>query len=340
MIERVRVAIRPPRVGNYFVAPKEHLEFVPSGCKLLDLALGGGWAESRISNIVGDKSTGKTLLAIEAAATFVRKYEKKGKVRYREAEAAFDKPYAAALGMPVDRVDFGSEPMVTVEDLFEDLTKVIDGAHGPELYILDSLDALSDRGEMGREIDEGTFGAEKAKKMSQLFRRLTQSMAAKQVTLIIISQIRSKIGYTVGRKTTRQGGLALDFYASQVLYLSQVARLVKTMSGITRVVGISILAKMDKNKVSANYREAEFDVIFGYGVDDVRACLKWLDEAKSLKETGVSKDQIKTYGRSIQEWPDAEYYAELERIHEIVDRRWREVELGFLPPRRKYEDLA
>jgi RecA/RadA recombinase len=190
---------------------------------------------------------------------------------------------------------------------------------------------------MARDIDEGTFGAEKAKKLSQLFRRLTQKMAEKRVTLMIISQVRSKIGFTMGRSTTRQGGLALDFYASQVLYLSQVNRLVKTISGITRVVGISILAKLDKNKVGANYREAEFDIIFGYGVDDVRACLKWLDEAKSLAEAGVAKDKIKGYGREIQKWPDDEYVAELDRIHALVDRRWREIELEFLPPRQKYD---
>jgi recombination protein RecA len=334
VIERVRSTKRE-KIGNYFVAPKTHLSFIASGCKLLDLALGGGWAEGRIANIIGDKSTGKTLLAIEAAANFIRKYPK-ARVRYREAEAAFDKPYAGALGMPISRVDFGTAPMVTVEDMFEDLTAIIEKANGPELYILDSLDALSNRAEMSREIDAGTFGAEKAKKMSELFRRLTQGMADKRVTLIIISQIRSKIGFTMGRTTDRQGGRALDFYASQVMYLAQVGRLVRTIAGIKRPTGVSILAKIDKNKVGLPFREAEFDITFGYGVDDIRACLEWLQLAGSLSESGVAKDKIKNYGRAIQAWPDDEYAEEVKRIHEIVDRRWREVEQSFLPVRRKY----
>src|ERR1019366_3976564 len=89
--------------GNYFSSPKTGIEFISSGCHNLDLALGGGWAEGRVSNIVGDKSTGKSLLAIEACANFAIKYPK-GTIRYREAEAAFDRPYAEALGMPVDHV--------------------------------------------------------------------------------------------------------------------------------------------------------------------------------------------------------------------------------------------
>jgi predicted ATP-dependent serine protease len=59
--------------GNYFAHPKTKLKFIPSGCKLLDLALGGGWARGRVANIVGDKSTGKTLLCIEAAPTSHRR---------------------------------------------------------------------------------------------------------------------------------------------------------------------------------------------------------------------------------------------------------------------------
>src|SRR4051812_44225583 len=75
--------------GSYFTKPISDIEFIPSGCKLLDLSLGGGWARRRISNIVGDKSTGKTLLAIEASANFAQMLKKRCVVRYREVEDAF-----------------------------------------------------------------------------------------------------------------------------------------------------------------------------------------------------------------------------------------------------------
>lgn len=320
--------------GSYFAAPKSSLSFIGSGCKTLDLALGGGWAEQRIFNVVGDKSTGKTLLMIEACANFARKYPK-GKIRYAECEAAFDPQYAAALGMPVDRVDFG-KALETVEDMFEELNEIVAKAKVPTLYILDSLDALSDRAEMGRDLDEGSYGANKAKAMSQLFRRLTGKLARSNVTLGIVSQIRDKIGISFGRKTTRSGGHALDFYASQVLYLAHLGTEQRTIKGIKRPASIKVRGKVDKNKVGLPFREAQFEIFFGYGVDDYKACLDWLNEVKSLKLTGVAKTDITTEARRMMRADPAEFAEKIARLHKLVEDRWYEIETSFMPTRKKY----
>lgn len=325
---------RVAKGGNYFAAPKKDMKFISTGCKVLDLAMGGGWVEGRISNIVGDKATAKTLLCIEAAANFAMKYPK-GNIYYRESEAAFDEKYAEALGMPMSRVDFGEKP-ATVEDFFEDLTAIAKGAKQPALYILDSLDALSDRAEMDREIDQGSYGASKAKKMSELFRRTVRSVEKSQVTVIIVSQIRDSIGAMFGRKTTRSGGRALDFYASLVLYLTYTGRMTRTKHGVTRPVGISVKAMVDKNKVSLPYREAEFEVRFGYGIDDAAACLNFLKNVNSLKEVGVTKEEIKDKARQLLKLSTEEYAAEMKKIHEVTERRWFEIEEAFMPPRSKY----
>lgn len=336
MVRRVQLRERVNGGGNYFAAPKTGLEFIPSGCKSFDLALGGGWVEDRIINVVGDKSTGKTLLCIEASANFALKYPK-GKIRYREAEAAFDQAYAKAIGMPVDRVDFG-EPIETVEDLFDDLTHTVDHAKQPELFICDSLDALSDRSEMKRDMDQGTYGAEKAKKMSQLFRRLVRKLKEKHVTVIIVSQVRDKIGMSFGRKTTRTGGRALDFYASQVVYLAHIGRLSRTLSGAKRVTGVEVRAQLDKNKVALPFRECQFPIMFGYGIDDVTACLEYLNEVGSLREAGFTKEDISKgrFARELMRGPAHEQLAETERLHELVERRWYEIEKKLLPTRSKY----
>jgi recombination protein RecA len=306
--EKKPIEVKPKKSGGlYFGSPRTDTLFIPSGCKVLDLALGGGWARRRIANIVGNSSTGKSLLAIEASANFIIT-EPKGIVRYREAESAFDPDYAEALGFPIDKVDFG-DPIDTIEDLFEDLEKVIEGAKGPEIYIIDSLDALSDRGEMGRPMDEGSYGTAKAKMMSQLFRRTCSQLAEKDITVFVVSQIRDKIGVMFGKKTTRSGGRALDFYASQALWLTRTDKIKRKKGKVERVVGIEVQGVVEKNKIGLPYREATFPIIFGHGIGDWEACAEYL---KSVNGEIVDKT------------------TPLANLHRMVEESWWELENHFL----------
>jgi recombination protein RecA len=337
MAKRVQLVKAGQRVdagGNYFTNPKLKLKFISTGCRVFDLALGGGWAENRISNIVGDKSTGKTLLCIEAAANFHIKYPK-GRILYRESESAFDQAYAAALGFPMEAVEFGDEPLETIEDFFEELDALTRRKHNqPVLYICDSLDALSDREELKRDIDTGSYGTQKAKTLSRLFRQLVRALAKSNVTVIIVSQIRDKLNAAAfGKKWTRSGGHAMDFYASHVVYLAQTGMIMKTASNIRRPVGVMIKAKVDKNKVSLPYREADFPLLFGYGIDDMAASLTWVKQIKELKKlrypANMSDKEIRIEARRAE--PD-----DVREVQAYVTKRWYELERSFVPVRRKY----
>ncbi len=323
--------------GAYFdVEPT--VEFISSGCRLLDCVLGGGYAVGRIINIIGDKSTGKTLLAIEAAANFAKTYED-GIIWYNEVEATFDKGYAETLGMPVERVKFVEEAF-TVEEFFKTLqisVKETSKKGVPGLYILDSLDALSDEAEQRRDMDEGSYGMEKAKKLGELFRRLVRNLGRANVTVIIISQVRDRIGRTFGRKTRRSGGRALDFYASQVFYLSQLKEERKTIHKIRRTVAIRVKVKCDKNKVGLPFRECEFPLVFGYGVDDVMASLEWLKSIGKLTNKWGRTKTIKRLAQKIENLPPKKRARTIRQISKSVTKNWNAIETSFMPKRKKYE---
>lgn len=342
MVARKKVTALVEVEGSAYFPPLKSVTFLHSGCTLLDCVLGGGWALGRVANIVGDKSTGKTLLAIEATANFARSFPK-GKIWYREAEAAFDEEYAASLGLPTKRVDFGPEGIGTqwntIEDIFEDLDKELTALPDdvPGLYIIDSLDALSSRAELKRDVEKGTFGLEKQKMLGNLFRQLIRILGKKKVLVIFISQIRDKIGVTFGEKYTRSGGKSLDFYATHVLWLAHLERITRTVKGVKRATGVRVKAQCKKNKVGLPFRDCEFGLEFGYGILDVEASLDWLEEVKAV-------DRLNLEGAKLETWLEAYYLAAgtdrrvfEDRARAAVLAAWQEVEGRFAPTRRKYE---
>jgi len=319
--------------ANYLAGEKPNLSFISTGCTILDCALGGGLPLGRIANIVGDKSTAKTALATEVLINFVRSYPD-GVAAYRDAEWAFDREYAASMGMTVDKIDFGSNPVETVEDFARDLENFLDARikqGNPGVYVLDSLDALSDESEIEQEIGKATYGTQKAKSLSILFRKLKGKIASGNVLLLIVTQVRDNIGVAFGERHKRSGGRALDFYASQIFWTSHLGFLKKTIKKVERPYGINIRAKIKKNKIGLVGREAEFQFHFGYGIEDVLASCAWLSETKHM-----DKAEYDSIVGSLESISAGDYAALQQSLAQRVKEVWREVETSFLPSRRKY----
>ena len=326
--------------GDYF--PPDRRSFIPSGCTLLDCVLGGGWVLGRVSNIVGDKSTGKTLLAIEACANFARSYPT-GKIYYREAEAAFDERYAERLGLPAARVDFGSHgtdtAWRTIEEIFKDLREVCKkhtASEEPGLYIIDSLDALTSEAALKREVGEGSYNLEKQKMLAQLFEQMIKDFKASKLCVLIISQVRDKIGFVVGEKHRRSGGRSLDFYASHIIWLAHIKTLTRTIGGEKRVTGIRVQANAKKNKVSNPFGKCQFPIRFGFGIDDMQASIEWLADQKMVNRLGIKLKEVDDFFEELEELPAAEYAKRAEQIRACVVQAWAEIDDKFAPKRRKY----
>lgn len=315
-----------------------------------------------------------TLLAIEACANFHQRWSE-GHIWYREVEAAFDIPYGEQMGLPVHAVDFGPEGVdtlwETVEDIFEDMGACLDKVEKaakertakrvkalskkdaadkavitgieaeefrryPGLYIVDSLDALSSRAELDRAIDKGSYGTDKAAVMSELFRRYKKRIKRANMAVIIVSQIRDRIGAMFGEKHTRTGGRALDFYASQILWLHHKGNLKSTVQGVERVTAVRIRARCKKNKMGPAHRECEFVLRFGYGTDDLEASLAYLQDVDMLDRLDLAKKDIPLFLRRASKMDRVELRALHETVMRTVREAWGEVESRFKPSQRKY----
>ena len=306
----------------------KRVEFLNSGCSLLNLACSqsegeGGIPRGRITNFVGDGSSGKTLLALEICAHAFYNIKnvmsksfpqvKNVEIVYNNVEGVMDLPIEKMYGKKfVDGVtwiqigiceDFGRDYMKRLQNLKPGTFL---------LYICDSLDATVPRAVLQKTMksikndkEEGeTFGAEKAKYFSnKFFDRICGMMSGKDSTLICISQVRERIGMTFGEKYKRVGGKALDFYTHLVLWLSEIKKLKKTYSGHTRVYGVRIRGRVKRSKVSKPFREADFTVLFDYGIDNLgtvidyvygRTCktIKWNNGKEDIK---MSRNELIEY---------------------------------------------
>lgn len=339
----------------YWLSDTKDVDFISSGGTLLNLILGGGWALGRMANIVGDKSSGKTLLAMEACANFRQKYPN-CPVWYNEAEGAFDPGYAEALGIPMSSIFMvgATEPKETMEekasDTIEALTrhieKVLDYHEKNKIeagvYVIDSMDAISDEGELGRDVSEGSYNMTKPKKIGEMFRRYVRRLEKANMLLIIVSQVRDKIGVSFGETKTRTGGKALDFYASQIVWLADIGKEKKTVDGFDRPIGANIRAKCKKNKVGLPFRECDYYLEFGFGVEDLTSCVKFLMGSKEDVDWctenlfNMKSTTMKRLISKIRGLPDDEYYQYLDKVQKRVKYRWNAIERKLMPPRKKY----
>lgn len=333
-------------------------EFISSGSTLLNLALGGGWPLSRIFNLVGDKSSGKTLIGIEGYANFNRQYPE-GKMRYGEAEHALDERFAERIGLPasVER----PEQLETVEDFERDVYHFLKNSEVPSLYILDSLDALSDEAEMkkmtkqlesssksqkdasedqeqeGGKKQTGSYGMGKAKEMSRFFRLLAGQVEKTRCALGIISQVRDRVDVMFGETKTRSGGHALDHFASEIVWLSEVSKIEREVKGKKYIYGVNVLANVKKCKVGVPFKKVLFPIIFNYGVDDELSMMNYLSGMKELTE-GETKD-LKSALKKARELNDRQYILDnvTAPLKEKTIKVWQEIEATLAPPMRKYE---
>ena len=258
---------------------RENLDIpsISTGSLGLDIALGiGGIPKGRVTEIYGPESSGKTTLTLQIIAQCQKEG---GTCAFIDAEHALDPQYAEKLGVNVD------ELLLSQPDTGEQALEVADmlvKSKSVDLVIIDSVAALVPRAEIEGEMGDHHVGLQ-ARLMSQALRKITGNIQRAGATVVFINQIRMKIGVMFGSPETTTGGNALKFYSSVRL---DIRRIGSVKEG-DEVTGNETRVKVVKNKVSPPFKQAEFQIMYGLGINQEGEILDFGNKLGLVEKSGA-----------------------------------------------------
>ena len=250
---------------------------ISTGSLGLDIALGiGGIPQGRVIEIYGPESSGKTTLTLQVIAECQKKG---GTCAFIDAEHALDPQYAEKLGVNVD------ELLLSQPDTGEQALEVADmlvKSNSVDLVIIDSVAALVPKAEIEGEMGDHHVGLQ-ARLMSQALRKITGNIQRSGATVVFINQIRMKIGVMFGSPETTTGGNALKFYSSVRLDIRRIG----AVKDGDEVVGNETRVKVVKNKVSPPFKQCEFQIMYGEGINQEGEILDYGQKIGLIEKSGA-----------------------------------------------------
>lgn len=263
-----------------------------SGSLAIDMALGGGYPNGRLTEIYGDSSTGKSLLGTEA----IIEAQAQGWVTAMvDTESATSKPLMEQLGVDTDIL------LYTTPDTMEQVHEFVEGSvqaktkrlgvGHPMLIVWDSIAASTTQTEQETVERDGLdkkFYAPGASQVSMWLRTgLVRTLARNNVCMIGINQVRTNIGVMFGDQDSTYGGKAIPFYSSVRIKLTGAVQ-IKVAGAPKGADPVGVMAKLRvvKNKVAPPFRTAKVPIYFGFGIDDAEAVYELMRDRGLITTSG------------------------------------------------------
>ena len=275
-------------------SPSDLTDWVSTGSTELDLALSnrpnGGYPVGRIIEIVGWEAAGKSLLASHALA---ETQKQNGLPVYIDTENALNVDFLEAIGVDVSKEKFLYVQLETVEEIFSAIEDIITKVRTSDkkrlvTIVVDSVAGASTKAEIEGDYDKDGWATGKAIIISKAMRKITNLIGKERILLIFTNQLRTKLGVSFGDASTTSGGKALAFHCSGRLQAAQIGKIKAKINGVEQVVGIRTRVKVIKTRMGPPHRQAEFNIYFDKGIDDLSGWVEQMKKYSLVTKSGNS----------------------------------------------------
>lgn len=272
-------------------SPSEVTDWISTGNDIIDLAISnrpnGGFPVGRITELGGLEGVGKSLIAAHA---LVSTQKKGGLAVYIDTENAVSKEFLEAIGVNLAKMLY--VPLETVEDIFEAVESIIEGARKSSkdkvvTIVIDSLAGATTKVEQAGDFDKTGWNTSKAIILSQAMRKITNLLGRSKVCMIICNQLRVKLGMGFGDQFVSSGGKAIGYHSSVRIRLKAIGK-IKLTAGEKDVVGVKTEAHIFKNRMGPPERRVEFEIYYDSGIDNYTSWITTMLHYGLLEKVGFS----------------------------------------------------
>ena len=289
---------------------KLDLGFVSTGSYALNKICSGDYQKGipigMITQFHGEASTAKTVFVTHILANA---QEQGYHTILIDAENAYNSEFASTLGIDPNNLIYAAphtleDCFATMETLIREIREV--DKETPIVIGYDSIAVSPSKEEMTKTDYEShqMTGAMRAKVTGACLRKINPLLREFGVALVIVNQIRNKVGVMYGDpRTPAAGGKSLEYYLG-LNFMTSAPKNERIQDDNKSVVGIRGKVANVKNKVTKPFQDAEFELLYDVGLTSHYGVLDHLVKDGIVERSGAwyqYKDEPKFQSKTFNE---------------------------------------